>query len=143
MSDRCPVCGRWDNRAAVVDGILVEGGRILLVRRGREPFRGLYAIPGGYMDRDETAVEALRREFREETGLEIEAGEFLGFYDDPRRDTRQNVSLTFAVRRTGGELRPGDDADAVLWADLGDLPPLAFDHDRVIADYRARRGRGV
>ena len=137
MGERCPACGRWDTRPAVVDGILAEGGRILLIRRGREPCRGRFALPGGFIDRDETAREAIAREMREETGLDVEVERFLGFFDDPGRDVRQTISLVFVLRRRGGELRAGDDAAEFVWADLGDPPPLAFDHARVLAEYRA------
>jgi len=142
MGERCPACGRWDTRPAVVDGILVEHRKILLIRRGHEPCRGRFALPGGFIDRGETAREAVVREMREETGLDVEVVRFLGFFDDPARDVRQTIALVFVLRRTGGTLRAGDDAEAFAWADLDDLPPIAFDHARVIAEYRASLGDG-
>ncbi|MBN1419834.1 MAG: NUDIX hydrolase [Planctomycetes bacterium] len=142
MGDRCPVCGRWDVRPAVVDGILVEEGKLLLIRRGHEPCRGRFALPGGFIDRDETAREAVVREMREETGLDVEIERFLGFFDDPGRDVRETIALVFVLRRTGGEVRAGDDAVDFTWADPDDPPPLAFDHARVIAEYRASLREG-
>ena len=134
----CPVCGRWENRAAVVDGVVVRGEDVLLIRRGTEPERGKYALPGGYMDRDETAEEACVREVREETGLDVRVIAFLAYYDRPERDPRrQNVALAFLTEPMGGELRAGDDADDAGWFALDRLPALAFDHARILADARA------
>lgn len=140
MGTQCPHCGRWDSRATVVDGIIVQDGRVLLIRRGRNPFKGCFAIPGGYMDRDETAEEACKREVLEETGLEGTIEAFLGYYDSPSRDPqRQNVSLVYVVKPHPGEAVAGDDAEEILWADLDHLPDMAFDHQQILEDYRAWR----
>ncbi len=135
MADRCPKCGRWSSRPTVVDGILVEDGKVLLIRRARPPYAGSYALPGGYVDRDETAAVACARELLEETGLEVAVGALLGVYDAPERDIeRQNISLVYAVTRTGGKLGAGDDADAAGWFPVDALPPLAFDHGQILAE---------
>ncbi len=140
MADRCPSCGRWSCRPCVVDAILEQEGKVLLIRRAAPPYQGSYALPGGYVDRDEDALKACEREVLEETGLVVEAGAFVGFYDDPNRDAeRQNISLVFEARVTGGALKAGDDADDAGWFPLAALPELAFDHQRILRDYMARR----
>jgi len=138
MANQCEYCGRWDSRATVVDGIVVRNRQVLLIKRGIEPHKGEYAIPGGYMDRDETAEDACIREVLEETGLQVEVVEFLGYYDDPKRDReRQNVSLVFVCRAVSGsgEVQGGDDAEEAAWFPLNQLPKLAFDHEQVLSDF--------
>lgn len=140
MADRCPSCGRWSCRPCVVDGIIEQDGKVLLIRRAAPPYKGCYALPGGYVDRDEDALKACEREVLEETGLQVAAGAFVGFYDDPGRDAeRQNISLVFEARITGGALVAGDDAAEAGWFPLNDLPELAFDHQQILNDYQARR----
>jgi 8-oxo-dGTP diphosphatase len=132
----CPYCGRWRNRPAVVDGIVLNSaGDILLIRRGREPFRGDWALPGGFMDWGETARDAVIREVREETGLIFKEPHFLAVFDSPGRDPhRGTVSLAYYGYAAGEELlRPGDDACDGGWFPLSSLPPLAFDHGRILS----------
>lgn len=132
----CPYCGRWRNRPAVVDGIVLNrAGDLLLIRRGREPFRGAWALPGGFMDWGETAREAVIREVREETGLLFEQPRFLAVFDSPGRDPRRGtVSLVYYGSASGEELlRPGDDASGAGWFPLSALPPLAFDHGEILS----------
>ncbi|MGE4274665.1 MAG: NUDIX domain-containing protein [Candidatus Methanomethylophilaceae archaeon] len=125
------------NPALTVDGLLVEEGRLLLVRRGQEPFAGRFALPGGFVDYGERVEDAVHREMLEETGLETEVLSLLGVYSDPGRDPRgHTVSLAFILRRTGGRLAAGDDAAEAGWFHLDRLPPLAFDHACIIADYK-------
>ena len=142
MAAQCPHCGRWDSRSTVVDGILCRGDEVLLVKRGGNPYKGFHALPGGYMDRDETAAQACQREVLEETGLDVSIEGFLGYYDDPGRDpVRQNVSLVFVVKRVSGEAKAGDDAAGLLWAPLDRLPEMAFDHLKILNDFRSWRRR--
>jgi 8-oxo-dGTP diphosphatase len=113
----------------------------LLVRRGEEPFKGMWAIPGGFKRAEETLDDAARRELAEETGVDVPSllSQF-GAYGDPGRDPRGNiVSITFlAVGRDVAELVAGTDAaEARLWrvADVVDgTVPLAFDHHRILSD---------
>ena len=140
----CPVCGRWQNRPVVVDGLVIKENKILLIKRGREPFKGAYAIPGGFVDWDETAKEAVVREIKEETNLDVSVKEFLGYYDSLKRDEkRHTVSLVFICEiKTGSEnARAGDDAIEFEWFSLDNLPPLAFDHKKILDDYKRYRER--
>ena len=103
-----------------------ESGRILVVRRARPPSEGLWSIPGGRVEPGETLVEAVRREVREETGLDIDVEGILGRVDIPHGDTVYDVA-DFAARVSGNvpPLAAGDDAGEARWvtaAELSDLP---------------------
>ena len=129
--------------ALTVDAVLLKGREVLLVRRGRPPFQGAWAIPGGFVDVGETTEEACRRELLEETGLRGDLVDLLGVYSDPKRDPRgHTVSVTYVLKVSGiVDVAAGDDADEARWFPLDALPDLAFDHDRILADARAWRAR--
>ncbi len=133
----CPVCGRYQNRPLVVDGIVTRGRDILLVKRGRDPEKNKYALPGGFVDWGETAEAAVVRELFEETAMDCTVERFVGYYDSPERDPgRMTVSLVFYCRGgEGDQPRAGDDAADCGWHSLDDLPPMAFDHLSIIGDF--------
>ena len=124
-----------------VDAILVERGKLLVVSRGRDPFRGQPALPGGRVELGERAEEAVLREVLEETGLKVRIASLVGVYSDPGRDPRgHTISIAYAVARMGGVPKAGTDAAAVQWVDLSRLPRLAFDHSQIVSDFVARAG---
>jgi len=126
-----------------VDGVVVEGGAVLLIRRGHPPFVGQYALPGGFVDVGETVEAAVVREVREETGLDTAITRLLGVYSDPARDPRgHTVSVTYLLRRLGGTLAGADDADDARFFALDSLPELAFDHAHILADARCEPSAG-
>jgi 8-oxo-dGTP diphosphatase len=131
----------FKNPTLTADGIVMVDGRIVLVRRGREPGKGKYALPGGFVEHGERAEDCAVREVLEETGLRTAPLDLLGVYSDPCRDPRGHiVSTVFRLRLLGGELRAGDDAEGAFLFDPGALPDMAFDHARIIADHlRSRR----
>ena len=102
-----------------VGAIIVEDGRVLLVKRGHPPLAGKWSIPGGVLELGELLREAAVREASEETGLAVETGEILGIFDrlirTGDRVRYHYVLIDFLCRRIGGELRPGSDADEVRW----------------------------
>lgn len=126
------------------DAVLIEDGRVLLVQRGKDPFAGAWALPGGFVEVGETVEAACRRELAEETGIEAEPVALIGCYSDPDRDPRGHVvSVPFLVERTeeGESVQPagGDDAAEAAWFDLGERPEMAFDHREILADAVAKQ----
>ncbi|MBI4176821.1 MAG: NUDIX hydrolase [Candidatus Aenigmarchaeota archaeon] len=126
-----------------VDAIIEIDGKIVLIRRGANPFRGMWAIPGGHVNYRETVEHAAVREAFEETGLKIKLTKLVGVYSDPKRnpDKEHRVAVAFAAKKTGGRLSSGDDAAAVMLIPISELPEtrLAFDHDKIIRDYMSQR----
>ena len=129
----------YKNPKPTVDIIITDGKRVVLVKRGREPFRGKWVLPGGFIDYGETTENAAVREALEETGMTIELTSLLGIYSSPDRDPRSHhISTVFIARPISGHPEGGDDAEAAKWHDLDELKPgdLAFDHDLIILDFR-------
>jgi ADP-ribose pyrophosphatase YjhB (NUDIX family) len=115
MADRGP-----DRAEVCVGAVVVRGGSILLVERGRGSGVGLWSVPGGRVEAGETLAAAVERELLEETGLRGTCGEFLGWVE--RIDASAHyVILDFMVRVAGGEAVAGDDAAAVHWVRLSAL----------------------
>lgn len=121
-------------RPFACDMVLIEGNKVLLIKRASEPFKGQWAIPGGRIEDDETAEDCLRREMMEETGLEVKPIRFTGLYSDPKRDPRKVIAACYLVKRIGGKLQAGDDAGEAAWFALDDLPELAADHRKILED---------
>jgi 8-oxo-dGTP diphosphatase len=121
-------------RPFACDMVLVEDGKILLIRRAAEPFKGEWAVPGGRIEDDETAEQCLAREMKEETGLDVVPVKMTGLYSDPGRDPRRVIAAAFLVRRVGGEVRGGDDAAEARWFDLDKMPKLCADHEKIVRD---------
>ncbi|HEY7543411.1 MAG TPA: NUDIX hydrolase [Blastocatellia bacterium] len=133
-------CYDYPRPAVTVDIILFRRGRagrieVLLIERGREPFRGHWAFPGGFVDRDESLEDAAARELKEETGLEGIAFNQLGAFGDPGRDPRgHTVSIAYtALLDNDCEPVAADDAHAVAWHAINRLPKLAFDHKIILS----------
>ncbi len=123
------------NPALTVDGVLIEDGKVLLIRRGREPFRGKWAFPGGFVEYGEKVEDAVIREFREETGIDAEIIDLLGVYSDANRDPRgYTVSIVYLLKKKGGEIRGGDDASEARFFPIDELPEMAFDHGKIVRD---------
>ena len=121
-----------------VDGVIMMDGKLVLIRRKNEPFRGKHALPGGFVDYGERTEDAVVREIAEETGLETEVIDIVGVYSDPERDPRgHTVSVVFELKITGGKMLAGDDAADVSLFPLDELPDLAFDHEIIISNYKA------
>ncbi|MGA9838956.1 MAG: NUDIX hydrolase [Thermoplasmata archaeon] len=131
---------RYENPALTVDAVWIRNGRALLVRRGRPPFRGFWALPGGFVELQETVEQAVVRELREETGLTARVGGIVGVYSGPDRDPRKpTTTIAFSMRGTGGSPRGADDASEARWIPVGTVGRLAFDHNQILADALRQR----
>ena len=122
--------------ALTVDCVVLDRQqRLLVVRRGNPPFKGMYALPGGFVDIGETAEDACRRELLEETGVRAGKLQLLGVYSDPKRDPRGHTcSVAFLTRIQRASAKAGDDAAAVEWIENWSRADMAFDHARMVAD---------
>ncbi len=112
-------------RVECVGGVITdESGRLLLIQRGHEPGMGLWSIPGGRIEPGETDAHALVREMREETGLIVTCGPLLGAVERPGLGGAVVDIRDYRAVVTGGELAPGDDADAVRWVTAAEAAEL-------------------
>ncbi len=126
--------------AVTVDAILISNrNSLLLIERGREPFKGKWALPGGFINMDEELAVACQRELEEETGLRV--GELKQFraYGGVNRDPRHRTISVLFYAFTDDELVAcaGDDAANAQWFPLDELPELAFDHRLILEDFKA------
>jgi len=120
---------------------------LLLVQRGRPPFSGEWALPGGFVESGEQVVDAAPRELAEETGLEVGSLRLLGVYDTPGRDPRGWTVSVVYLTKVGAEepVSGADDARDARWFLADTLPKLAFDHAVIVSDaleQGAERGGG-
>lgn len=162
----CPVCGAplgrrldgdherlvctscdfvfYQNPAAAAGVILMDGDRVLLVRRRFEPRKGLWTLPAGFVEWSEHPRDCAVREMKEETNLDVELTGLFGAYsamDDPRTNV---VLLLYTADRTGGDVRPGDDAEAAEFFGLDALPDgIAFRAHAQALDELKQRRRGT
>ncbi|HTX40088.1 MAG TPA: NUDIX hydrolase [Bryobacteraceae bacterium] len=119
---------RYPRRPLVgVGAILLDGDRILMAQRGKQPLKGWWSLPGGALETGESLADAVRREVREETGLEIEPLGVLEIFERIMRDAEgipeyHYVLIDYVCRITGGQLAAGDDVCQVEWVRRRDLP---------------------
>ncbi|MGC9330228.1 MAG: NUDIX domain-containing protein [Candidatus Hinthialibacter sp.] len=121
-----------------------EKGEFLLIRRKNDPYKGDYAIPGGFLEvHQETVEQCAVREAQEETGLAVEIERLIGVYSHPKRDPRwHNVTAAYLAKtismQQAAQAKAGDDAGEILWvdphSDLYHQIRIAFDHRDIIAD---------
>ena len=117
------------------DGTILKDKKILLIKRKNEPFKGKWALPGGFVEYGEKVEDAVVREVYEETGLKTKIRDIVGIYSDPNRDPRgHTVTVVYFLDIQGGELKSSDDASDAKFFDLKDLPELSFDHDIIVKD---------
>lgn len=133
-NEQCPDCGRYANRGVSIDAVIVKDGKILLIKRGSEPYKDHWALPGGYVEWDESIEMAVRREIKEEINTEVVELRLIGVYSKPDRHPNQVINMAYLVT-IEGEPMAGDDAKEIKWTSLTELPEeLAFDHRQIIND---------
>lgn len=132
---------KYPRPALTVDAIVYfndeNGTSILLIERGIEPFKGKWALPGGFVNIDELLETACKRELKEETGLEVKKMEQFKTYDAINRDPRhRTISVIYSAEISQkAEVIGGDDAAHAKWFPVNDLPEMAFDHSEILRDF--------
>lgn len=128
-----------------VSAAVMESGRLLLVKRGGEPGKGLWSLPGGVLELGETLHDGLVREVREETGLLVDPGPLLGVFEHMVRDGEDRVTyhyilIDYLARPSGGRLAAGSDAPEAVWIPLDQARayPLTHETGRVLELLRER-----
>lgn len=138
----CPNCQRYYDRHVVVEGLVIKDRQVLLVMRDLEPDKGKWALPGGFINWDETGEAAVLREIGEETGAHGEVLGFFGAYSDPKSQDNdlQNIALVYLIALTDEQFvpQPGE-VTKVQWFSLAALPDvIAFDHRQKIEEYKQK-----
>jgi ADP-ribose pyrophosphatase YjhB (NUDIX family) len=127
----------YRNPTPTVDIIIEIGDAIVLIERRNPPYG--WALPGGFVDYGESYEKAAVREAEEETGLSVTDLRQFHTYSDPDRDPRQHTASTVFIGISNGKPKAGDDAAKAELFTLENLPKLAFDHARILADYSATK----
>lgn len=132
-------CYRYPHPAVTTDCVVFSHDglilNVLLVKRGNEPYKGRWALPGGFLNPDETVEEGAVRELWEETGIKVPGLRQLRVYSAPDRDRRERIiSVAFMAVIDPQEVTGGDDAVEARWFPLSELPDLAFDHNEILHD---------
>jgi 8-oxo-dGTP diphosphatase len=126
------------NIAITVDAVIIADInnqlKVLLIKRKNEPFKELWALPGGFLEEDEELEAGAKRELKEETGLEVASMEQIKTFGTLGRDPRgRTLSIAFLARiREEQEVNGADDAAEAKWFNLNELPKLAFDHLEIL-----------
>ena len=130
----CPQCG-WIHFVdpKVAAAVLIEqDGRVLLVQRANEPFRGLWTLPAGFINGGEDPAAAAVRECLEETGLNVRVTRVLDIISGREHPRGADFIIVYQASVISGELKPDDDADAAEWFGRDNLPPLAFRATQIV-----------
>ncbi len=120
-----------------VDAVIADdSGRVLVMKRETEPYKGCWVLPGGIVEVGETVEQAAIREVEEEVGHKVRLEGLLGVYSTPGRDPRGAfVSVAFIARVVDGSFVPNEEASEVRWAGREEDLAFGFDHARILADY--------
>lgn len=141
----CPSCTFtfWQNPVVGVAIIVMDEDRIILGRRARGEYKGMWCIPCGYVEYDEDVREAAKREFQEETGLLVEVGDVYTVHSNFHNPVMHSVGIWFRGVVVGGTLQAADDVDEITYIALNALPAdLAFPTDRLVLEQLQRETYG-
>jgi 8-oxo-dGTP diphosphatase len=129
-----------ESPSVMVGAIVERNDKLLLVKRKKDPFKGFLSFPGGKVDLGEKVEDAIKRELREETNLDVEPTDILGVYSDPSRDPRgHRISITFIARIISGEAKAAEDAESAEWLLVNDQRDVGFDHNKILKNYQQWR----
>jgi ADP-ribose pyrophosphatase YjhB (NUDIX family) len=131
------------NPTPAIDAVIQKDSQILLIRRKNEPYKDQLAFPGGFVNEGERVEDAVEREVKEETSLDIELIDILGVYSDPSRDPRGHIMSTVFIGRISNDkdtiqALAQDDALEIEWINLEEVDNTRFalDHKKIISDYK-------
>jgi 8-oxo-dGTP diphosphatase len=129
----CNACGFvfYKNSKPTASAIVVKDGKILLGKRRKDPFKGYWDVPGGFLELGEHPLDGVKRELKEETGLEIEVEEVLGFFMDKYGaggDETLNISFVASIK--DGTPRADDDITELAWFSVDEIPEVAFENGK-------------
>jgi 8-oxo-dGTP diphosphatase len=148
-SQKCSACGvtHYHNSKPCVGALIVKDGKVLLTKRGVEPFRGYWDLPGGYLEAGEHPVDGMVREMQEELGIKVHSKELLGIYLDrygSEQDAAHTMNLYYVAELVAGDPRAADDVSEFGWFGMDELPEqMAFNHEKkVLMDLKKRIGIG-
>jgi 8-oxo-dGTP diphosphatase len=123
-----------------VDGIFLENGKVLMVKRRRFPFIGFWVLPGGHVEYRERVEEAIKREMKEELGVTVKIKKLFGVYSDPKRDPRYHtVSLVYLLEKGKGKICLNRESSEFRYFSLKNLPEkIGFDHREILNDLKKK-----
>jgi len=125
----------YNSPKLTVDGVVIKDKKILLIKRKKQPFKGKWALPGGFVEYGEKTEDAVVREVLEETGLKTKISHLVGVYSDPDRDPRGHIiTVVYLLNICNGNLKSGGDVSDAKFFYLNHLPELSFDHKDIIKD---------
>ena len=121
-----------------VDGVILEKGKVLLLKRAIPPFKGYWELPGGHVDYGETVESAIKREMKEELGVPVKIKKLLGVYSNPKRDPRYHTAaVVYLLSKGKGKIKMSYESFELKFFDLKRLPKkIGFDHEKVIKDLK-------
>ena len=128
----CDECGHWPKPSLAVDAIAIRGDEVLLIRRKNEPWMGMLAFPGGFVDSGEDPEVAVIRELKEECGVDGKVVRLLCVNGDPKRDPRGHVVSIAYLVAAFDEPVAGDDAASAAWHRISEVKELAGDHMSIL-----------
>lgn len=136
-------CYKYPHPSVTTDCVIFgfDGSKlkVLLIERGIEPYKGMWAFPGGFLNMEESAEERALRELQEETGLTGAYIEQFHTFTDPKRDPRERViTIAYYALVRIQDVKGGDDAAKAQWFALDEIPHLAFDHDMILSMAKSR-----
>lgn len=127
----------------MVDGLIIERGRVLMEKRNHYPFAGYWVLPGGHVDYGETVEKAVIREMKEELYILVIIEKLFGVYSDPKRDPRYHtVSIVFLLKKVKGKIKIDRESSDFKFFPLKKLPrKIGFDHRQIINDFKKTKIR--
>ena len=128
----CEECGQWDQPSLAVDAVAIRGNEILLITRGKEPWKGMLALPGGFVESGEDPEKAVLRELKEECGIDGQVVRLLCVKGDPKRDPRGHVVSIAYLVAAFDEPTAGDDAASAAWHLISEVEEMAGDHMSIL-----------